>query len=93
MTTDGRTQYLTRIGILKALSDYEIVRVCTAETADRLLDGEEYLDLEELHQGVRHAFGMTRPTSRVLPRRSVPPNTWIKILTRLTAPRGAWADL
>jgi hypothetical protein len=81
------------MGILMALSDHEIARVCIAETADRLLEGDEYLDLEELHRGVRHALGMTTPTSRVLPRKAIHQNTWIKILTRMAAPPSAWAQI
>jgi hypothetical protein len=93
MMSNRRTEYLTRTGILMALSDHEIARVCTAETADRLLEGDEYLDLEELHRGVRHALGMTTPTSRVLPRKAIHQNTWIKILTRMAAPPSAWAEI
>jgi hypothetical protein len=87
MNTDKRTAYVTRDSILKLLSDDEVARVSTAETAIRLADGDEYLDLEKLDLGVRHASGPPTPMGRVLPRKSVQAQTWSKILTHLEAAR------
>ncbi len=59
----------------------------TAETGAQLLEGEEYLDLERLHEGVRQALGRDAvvPMGRLLPRRAVPEKTWRRILTQLAA--------
>lgn len=89
MTIDGRAEYETRDTILKMLSDDEVARVSTAETAVRLSDGDEYLDLEQLNRGVQRAPGAATPMGRVLPRKAVDESTWIKILARLATPRSA----
>jgi hypothetical protein len=75
-----------RDGILNLLSDEEVARVSTAETAAHLLDGDEYIDLGQLEQGVRRAVGPATPMGRVLPRKAVQENTWSEIVTRLGAP-------
>lgn len=91
-------QYTTRDAILKLLSDAEIARVSTAETARRLADGEEYLDLQHLDQGVIHASGSATggvspassssapPMHQILPKKAVSADTWKKILTHLAPP-------
>jgi predicted transcriptional regulator len=86
MKTDARTEYLTRDSILKLLSDEEVAKVSMAETAVRLLEGDEYLDLEQLEQGVRRAGGAATPMGRVLPKNAVHANTWNKILMVLATP-------
>ena len=87
MTNDDRAAYVTRDTILKLLSDEEVARVSTAETAPRLANGDEYLDLERLDQGVRRADGTAPPMGRVLPRKAVHADTWSRILAQLKAPR------
>ena len=87
MKNDKRTQYVTRESILNGLSDDEVASVSTAETAVRLADGDEYLDFEQLDQGVRRARGTATPMGRVLPRKAVHASTWNKIVTLLAAPR------
>jgi hypothetical protein len=57
MNNDTRTEHITRQNVLMLLSDDEVASVSTAETTTRPLDGEEYLDLEDLDQGVRSAVG------------------------------------
>jgi hypothetical protein len=86
MKNDDRAAYVVRDAILKLLSDDEVARVSTAETAPRLANGDEYLDLEHLDQGVRRAGGTATPMGPVLPRNAVHPDTWSAILARLTAP-------
>ena len=84
MNDETRTQYVTREKILMLLSDGEVARVSNMEAKAHLLDGEEYLDLEGLEQGVRSALGTTTaPMGRVLPRRAVHVGTWNKILEQL----------
>jgi hypothetical protein len=80
------THQTKRDGILNLLSDDEVASVSTAETAARLFDGDEYIDLGQLEQGVRRAVGTTAPMGRVLPRKSVHESTWSKIVTQLGAP-------
>jgi hypothetical protein len=88
MNTDNRSEYVTRDTILKLLSDGEMAKLSLAETATGLADGDEYIDLEQLSQGVRHAGGQTRslPVQRLLPRKAVLDATWKKILSHLSTP-------
>lgn len=86
MKNDKRTEYVVRDQILKLLSENELASVSTAETSPRLADGDEYLDLEMLEQGVRAAPAPTTPTGRMLPRKAVHADTWTKILAVLAAP-------
>ena len=91
MKNDKRSEYITRDSILKLLSDDEVASVTTAETAASLADGDEYLDLEELDQGVQCAPRNATPMGRVLPKKAVHEKTWNKILKHLPAPRAAKA--
>ena len=84
MNTDMRSENIARERVLTLLSDDEVASVSTAETATRLLDGEEYLDLEQLERGVQQAKIAGPVMGRVLPRRAVHKDTWSKILTHLT---------
>jgi hypothetical protein len=84
MNTKNRTEHVVRERILNLLSDAEIATVATDETRARLLDGDEYLDLEHLSDGVLRAPDQVRPIGRVLPRRSVQDATWQEILSVLT---------
>lgn len=83
MKFNARTEYVARDHILDLLSDEEVASVSMAEGASRLSVGDEYLDLARLDQGVRCASGADAPIGRVLPRKSVPPETWGRILTEL----------
>lgn len=86
--TEARTEYITRDTILKLLSDEEIARVCTAETAAHLIDGDEYVDLGEPDRGIRKARGSsTVPMGHVLPRKAVLETTWREIVALLSAHR------
>jgi hypothetical protein len=88
MKNNQREGMITRRSLLKLLSDEEVASVSRAETAARLDDGEEYLDLARLERGVRRAGGLT-PTGRVLPRKAVRESTWLKIVEQLTMLRRA----
>ena len=86
MTESKRAEHVARESILKLLSSEEIARVSTAEAASQLSQGEEYLDLEHLDQGVKRAQGTTKVSmGQVLPRSAVGAETWIRILAQLTA--------
>ena len=80
MNSHKRSDYLTRDGVLKLLSDDEAARVSNAESAEGLAEGDEYLDLEHLDEGVRKADGLIVIMGRVLPRKAVYEITWSKIL-------------
>ena len=84
-----RKAYALRNGILNLLSDDDVASVCTSEWPERLSDDEEYLDLEQLDQGVLRSPGSFTPLGWVLPRRSVHHDTWSKILMQLTGHRTA----
>lgn len=86
MQQDKRTAYAARDRILKLLSETELANVSTAETAAHLTDGDEYLDLAQLEQGVRHAPSSLTPAGRMLPRKAVRAGTWKQILEVLAAP-------
>ena len=83
MKADLQSENTVRESVLELLSDEEVARVSTAETAARLLDGDEYLDLEHLARGVRRAPGAVPPMGSVLPRKAVHETTWSKILAEL----------
>jgi hypothetical protein len=80
-----RTEHQTRQNILRLLSDDEVSKVSMAETATRPLEGEEYLDLDDMDRGVRSAHSPTAPMSRLVLRRSVQEDTWNKIRAELVA--------
>ena len=84
MHHDTRNDYVARDSILKLLSDQEVARVSTAETK-HLFDGEEYIDLEQLAEGVHRARGPNVSMGRLLPRKAVNEATWSKILEQLPA--------
>ncbi len=79
-------EYLTRDHILKLLSDGEVASLSAAEKAGSLVDGDEYLDLQQLHEGVQCAGSSATPMGRVLPRKAIHESTWSKILSQLQAP-------
>ncbi|HWO08249.1 MAG TPA: hypothetical protein VNN80_02180 [Polyangiaceae bacterium] len=85
MKNAPRKQDFTRAGLLKRLSAEEAASVNLAESAARLLDGEEYIDLKHPEQGVLRAQGSTTPRARVLARRAVHGDTWAKIVEQVTA--------
>lgn len=83
MNNDLRTENSARREVLKLLSDEEVANVSTLESTVRLLDGEEYLNLEGLDQGVLRATKAALTMRSVLPRRTVHTDTWSKILELL----------
>ena len=84
MTTPASAAYVSRDAILQLLSDDEIAKVSTAETATGLFDGDEYLDLEHLDHGVRRSDPATKVTmGHVVPRNAVSAASWARILAHL----------
>ncbi len=86
MKEEKRFDYLTRDGIMRLLSDDEVSAVSTAQTAAHLDDGDEYVDLETLREGVHN--GPTRPAvmGHVLPKKAVG-DAWLKIIVKLRTNR------
>ena len=58
MNTNAKAEHVTRENILMLVSDDEVARVSTAETAPRLAEGDEFLDLDQLERGVQRADGV-----------------------------------
>jgi Serine aminopeptidase, S33 len=80
--TDGvKKNALTRAAILALLSDAEVAKVSTAEDARRLVEGDEYVDLENPGAGVRpvHAKSHVHP-GHVLLRSAVSDATWDRVV-------------
>jgi hypothetical protein len=71
--------------IIALLSDDEIANVNKHAAAAGHSDVDEYLDLEQVEQGVRRGLGPPRPICRVLPRRAVREATWARIIAWLGA--------
>lgn len=76
-------QFHTRASIMKLLSDDEVSRVSTAESAVRLFENDEYLDLERLDLGVQRAIEDVPYMGVLLPKKAIPIATWIQILANL----------
>lgn len=89
MKNEQRAQYIARDTILKLLSDAEVASVAMAETATAIREGDEYIDLTALGQGVSRSPSDTANIGHILSRASVRQETWDKILTQLTAFREA----
>jgi hypothetical protein len=81
-----KQDYVSRGQVLKLLSDDEVGRVSTAESARRLEHGAEYVDLDDLRRGVQRMDGAVGPImSHILPRVAVSDETWKRICARLGA--------
>jgi hypothetical protein len=80
MTTQTKNT-LKREAILGLLTDAEVSKVSRAEGEPRLIEGDEYVDLEDLDSGVQlvQAVPRTAP-GRALPRSAVSEGTWAKIV-------------
>jgi hypothetical protein len=94
MNNEKRSEYFTRDGLMKLLSDDEIAKVTTTEAAASLAADDEYIDLEQLDQGVRTASaGMAPiPMGRVVARKAVKSTTWSEIVEHLASRRIAPVD-
>lgn len=84
MQNATRSEYFTRERVLTLLSEQEVASVATSETDD-LADGDEYLDLEHLNEGVQRAGSSAAPMGRVLPKKAIHESTWGKLLKQLGA--------
>jgi hypothetical protein len=81
MPTFQRDGLVSRDAILTLLSDQEVARVSTAEAATSLIDGQEYIDLENLGLGVQRTSATSKLVmGHLVPREAVSGQTWAKIL-------------
>jgi hypothetical protein len=72
---------LKRESILALLTDAEVAKVSRAEDAVRLLEGDQYVDLDRPGDGVQEVQAAPRtPPGRALPRSAVSDETWAKIV-------------
>jgi hypothetical protein len=83
MTRDPKKEAVTRQAILALLSDVEVAKVSRAEDSPRLIEGDEYVDLEDLSGGVRQVHAKSPQPSHALPRSAVSDATWAKIVSTL----------
>jgi hypothetical protein len=66
------------------MSNDEIAKVSTAETAAGLKAGDEYLDLEHLEHGIQQAGNAAIVNmGQAVPRSAVSNETWSRILDQL----------
>jgi hypothetical protein len=80
MSPDAKKEAITREAVLLLLSDAEVARVSRAEDEPRLVEGDEYVDLEDLSAGVRQVHATSPRPRKALPRSAVSDATWGKIV-------------
>ena len=85
MTTPSKPPLFAREHVLQLLSAGELAGVGNADTHTHLRRGDEYLDLEQLQQGVLRADGAVANLANVLPRKAINEDTWRRILRQLKA--------
>lgn len=78
-----RATLVRRQAILDLLSDDEVASVCMAETGAHFAEGDEFVDLGRLDQGVQTANGHAVVMAHVLPRASVREATWVGVVAAL----------
>ena len=89
MNNEKRSEYFTRDSIMELLSDDEIAKVTTDESATSLLAGDEYIDLEQLDQGVRTVGegAAAIAAGRVIAKKAIQPRTWDQVVEQLASRR------
>jgi NADPH:quinone reductase-like Zn-dependent oxidoreductase len=81
----ARAQCATREHVLKLIADGELADLSQGSAGERIGNGDEFLDLEQLGRGVQRGQTGTTPTGQVLARKSVHEDTWRRILRQLAA--------
>ena len=73
----------TRDALLKLLSDDEVGRVSTVEGAPRLVDGDEYIDLDHPELGPQRVVAHSKlAMNDIIPRSAVRDVTWTTLCAR-----------
>ncbi len=80
MSPDTKAGTITREAVLALLSDAEVARVSRAEDEPRLVEGDEYVDLEDPGAGVRQVHTKSVRPRKALPRSAVSDSTWAKVV-------------
>jgi hypothetical protein len=80
MSPDAKKEAITREAVLALLSDAEVAKVSRAEDEPRLVEGDEYVDLEDPSAGVRQVHAKSPRPRTALPRSAVSDATWAKIV-------------
>jgi hypothetical protein len=80
MSPDAKKEAITRDAILALLSDAEVAKVSRAEGESRLVEGDEYVDLEDPSAGVRQVHAKSPRPKNALPRSAVSDATWARIV-------------
>jgi hypothetical protein len=80
MSGDAKRELVTREAILALLSDAEVAKVSRAEDAPRLVEGDEYVDLEHPSAGVRQVHAASPPPRTALVRSAIRDETWAKVM-------------
>jgi hypothetical protein len=80
MSTDQKREAVTRDAILALLSDTEVAKVSRAEDEPRLVEGDEYVDLEDPGAGVRQVHAKSARSRNTLPRSAISDATWAKVV-------------
>jgi len=80
MSLDAKNETVTREAIVALLSDAEVAKVSRAEGEPRLVEGDEYVDLEDPSAGVRQVHAKSPRPRKFLPRSAVSDATWAKII-------------
>ena len=69
-----------RAEILALVSDDQLAKVATAEGAKKLVEGDEFVDLEDVGRGVQQVHDTPVAAGHMLPRSSVPDAVWTQIV-------------
>jgi hypothetical protein len=83
MKNPKRAHLVDLESIMELLSDIEAASVSTAEARGHLAEGDEFIDLRRIEQGVLRADGVQQPTDDILPRKAIPVQTWERIVALL----------
>ena len=79
MSPDAKKEAITREAVLALLSDAEVAKVSRAEDELRLVEGDQYVDLEDPSAGVRQVHAKSARPRNALPRSAVSDATWARI--------------
>jgi hypothetical protein len=88
MQNPTRTGLVELEAIMELLTDLEVAAVSTAETRPHLDEGDEFVDLQHLDQGVLRADGVKVHMGDVLPRKAVDARTWTQVVALLAVNSG-----
>ena len=89
MTTQTKATLTLREKMLELLTDDETSKVSKAETAVKLNEGDEYLDLDAPSKGVFKSGAGPMELGRALPKKAVQQKTWDALVAMSAAPAAA----